>query len=156
MSYYRMRPPRNRQNLDNSCWAAAIASFSRVTAGVPVQRERELIDRFGVGSTGGLNGTQLGALRLYLALFGVRIDLEAMLVMPYGVEDKLHDSHVVLARQLSGSAWHAWLVYGIDNSVLYMDPRDGGYHAMNWSGGSFSSSRGYYLFWKPSSSGSGS
>lgn len=148
MGFYRARPPLNRQNLDDSCWAAALDSFSRATAGVPTLRERDLISKFGTGSTGGLNLANLERLRLALAVHGVRVELIYTLTMPYDLDDRLRRSLVVLARQIGPTSWHAWLVYGIDNWVMYMEPRTGSYEKKNWSRG-FASPGGYYLFWRP-------
>jgi hypothetical protein len=149
MSFYRARPPANQQNLTDSCWAAALDSFTRITAGVPTMRERDLITTYGTGPTGALDAAHLESLRTALRAHGVQIDLLPYLNMPYDLEDRLRKSHVVLARQVSGNDWHAWVVYGVDNYVMYMDPRDGAFHTLNWSAGGFVSGRGWYLFWKP-------
>jgi hypothetical protein len=125
MSFHRARPPRNRQNLDDSCWAAALDSFSRITA------------------------AQLGLLTTALSAHGVNVDLLPILSMPYDIEDRLRRSHVILGRHLGGSDWHAWLIYSVDNWLSYMDPRDGAYHSIHWASSGFVSPRGWYLFWKP-------
>lgn len=148
MAKYRSRPPSNKQNLTYSCWAAALDSFSRVTAGVPTLKEKDLIAAYGTGTNGALGAPGLARLKTALAAYGVRVDLLASLGLPYDIEDRLQKSHVVLARQVAGDDWHAWMVYGIDNFVLYMDPRDGVYHSVNWATG-LTSVRGWYLFWKP-------
>lgn len=149
MAMHRMRPPKNRQNLADSCWAAAFDSFSRVTAGVPRLRERDLIPTYGVGPTGGLNATNLATLSTMLAGHGVRQDLLPILTMPYDIEDRLRSSHVVLGRHLGGSSWHAWLIYSVDNYLSYMDPRDGDYHSIHWATWGFTSPHGWYLWHKP-------
>lgn len=149
MAFYRARPPLNRQNLTDSCWAAALDSFSRTTAGVPTMREPDLVTSFGTGTTGGLNGANLQRLTTHLGRHGVTVDLIHTLSLPYDIEDRLRLSHVVLARQVGATAWHAWLVYGIDNWVSYMEPRTGTYEKKYWAGGGFVSPAGYYLFWKP-------
>lgn len=150
MSFYRARPPLNRQNLTDSCWAAALDSFSRITPGVPTLRERDLITSYGVGTTGGLNGANLTRLKTELETrHHMKVDLIGTLSMPYDIEDRLKKSHVIIARQIGPTAWHAWLAYGIDNWVMYMEPRTGSYEKMNWTAGGFASVGGYYLFWKP-------
>lgn len=149
MAFYRARPPANRQNLADSCWAAALDSFSRINSSVPTLRERDLIRDYGTGATGGLNSAGLERLRTALTPHGILIKLMDRLVMPYDIEDRLRQSHLILARHLGGAAWHAWLVYGIDTWIMYMEPRDGGYHTRQWSMPGFSSARGYYIFWRP-------
>jgi len=148
MAKYRSRPPANKQNLTYSCWAAALDSFSRVTVGVPTLKEKDLIAAYGEGPNGALGASGLGRLKSALAAYGVRVDLLRSLDMPYDIEDRLQKSHVVLARQVAGDDWHAWLVYGVDNFLIYMEPRDGRYHSMNWGTG-LTSAKGWYLFWKP-------
>ena len=80
---------------------------------------------------------------------GVPLAFDSFPLMPYAVEDRLQNGHVILIRHIAGAAWHAWLVYGIDNRVIYMDPGDGNYHKMRWSSSRFTSGPGYYFFWRP-------
>ena len=150
MAFYRSHPPANRQNKPHTCWAAALDSFSRVTTVVPTLREKDLIATYG-DSTGALNNANLKRLGTKLADYGVRIDLVPVLSpMPDVLEERLRRSHVVLVFKLDKSIfWHAWVVYGVDNFIMYMDTNDGGYHKLNWTDGKFSSDGGVYLFWRP-------
>ncbi len=146
---YRARPPINRQNHPNSCWAAAIDSFSRINSGVPTLSERSLYAAYGDPARGyGLNAGGLARLTSMLSSHGVRVDLTASLVLPYDIEDKLQASHVVIMWNVGGSDWHANLVYGIDGStVSAMETRDGSYRSRPWS--HYVSGPGYYLVWRP-------
>lgn len=150
MSFHRMRPPLNRQDRADSCWAAALDSFSRVTHGMTRLHERDLIARYGTGTTGGLNAANLERLRAELAQQNVRIALITNPSMPYDIEDRLRLSHVVCAGQQNTTQWHAWLIYGIDSTfVMYMEPRNGTYGRVNWASSGFVSNGGYYMFWRP-------
>ncbi len=150
MAQYRMRPRKKKQALADSCWAATLDEFTRITAGVGHMSESGLVGTWGTGATGGLNAANLAGLHSStLALNAIELEFEASPVMPYAVEDRLETSHVILIRHISGTAWHAWLVYGIDNWVLYMDPRDGEYHRMYWASSHFTSGPGYYFIWRP-------
>lgn len=146
---YRARPPLNRQNHDNSCWAAAIDSFSRATSGVPTYRERDLYTTYGDASNHyGLNAAGLGRVRTEMARHGCRLDLVEYLSLPYDIEDRLQKSHVIIMWCVGGTDWHANLVYGIDNSTISaMETRDGSYRTRSWS--HYMSTRGQYLLWRP-------
>lgn len=148
MAYYRMRPPLIKQRLANSCWAAVLDSFSRVTKDVPRLRESELVSDFGLASNaGGLNATGVTNLTTRLATDGVSLQLIGTLSLPYDIEDRLRKSHVIAMYNVSGNDWHAWLVYGIDRYLIFLDPADGKLHSRPWVS-HFVSGRGYYLIWK--------
>src|SRR5262245_10198463 len=107
MSCYRARPPLNRQNPTDSCLAAALDSFSRITPVVPTLRELDLVTTYGVGATGGLNAANLARLKGDLeSRHHMKVDLIGTLSMPYDIEDRLKRSHVIIARQIGPTAWH--------------------------------------------------
>ena len=149
MSFYRMRPPLNKQDDDNTCWAAVLDSFSRVTGNVPNLNESDLVSRFGDGSQkGGLTPWRLFALTIYLRVYGLQVDLiDPYLPFKYEVEDRLRKSHVILMYNIKDADWHAWLVYGVDNWLCFMDPRTGEYSKMRLE--LFASTPGYYAIWRP-------
>jgi hypothetical protein len=147
---YRARPPLNKQNYKNSCWAAAIDSFSRVNSHVPTLREKTLAHRWGDPADGySVDGPQLGRMfESELRPHGCSLVVEASLVLPYTFEDKLENSHVVLVWQVPSSDWHAGLIYGIDNStVSYMETRVGKNVTESWS--HFFNPTGYVMIWRP-------
>lgn len=149
MAYYRLRPPKNQQDSIWTCWAAAIDSFSRVTPVVPSLKEKDLVASFGSPPYGALTPSKFSALQTKLAIWDVRCDL----IHPHDftdtvVEERLRESHIVLLRSLGSSdLWHAWVIYGIDNWLIYMDVEDGEYHKALWF--TVSSAKGYYLLWRP-------
>lgn len=148
--HYRARPPLEKQNHPNSCWAAAISSFSRISSGIPNYSERDLYTTYGDASKGyGLNAAGLERVRSRMASHGCRLDLvSGAICLPYDVEDKLVKSHVVIMWCVGGSDWHANLVYGIDNSTISaMETRDGSYRTRPWS--HYMSAPGQYLLWRP-------
>jgi hypothetical protein len=147
--HYRAKPPLNRQNHPNSCWAAAIDSFSRINSRIPTYRESDLYDEYGDAANGyGLNGANLTRLETEMARHGCRLDLVGTVCLPYDVEDKLVKSHVVIMWCVGGTDWHANLVYGIDNSsISAMETRDGTYRSRPWS--HYMSARGQYFLWRP-------
>jgi hypothetical protein len=147
--YYRAKPPLNRQNHPNSCWAAAIDSFSRINSHIPTYRERDLYTTYGDSARGyGLDATGLSRVKTEMARHGCRLDLIGYLSLPYDIEDRLKKSHVVVMWNVGGSDWHANLVYGIDNStVSAMETRDGTYRTRSWS--HYTSAQGQYLLWRP-------
>jgi hypothetical protein len=148
--HYRARPPLNRQDHPNSCWAAAISSFSRINSGIPTYAERDLYTTYGVASQGyGLNASGLDRVKNKMATHGCRLDLVSGLIcLPYDIEDKLVKSHVVIMWCVGGTDWHANLVYGIDNATISaMETRDGSYRTRPWS--HYMSAPGQYLLWRP-------
>lgn len=147
--YYRAKPPLNRQNHPNSCWAAAIDSFSRINTGIPTYRERDLYETYGDSANGyGLNAAGLNQVRARMATHGCRLDLTGFISLPYDVEDKLRQSHVVIMWCVGGSNWHANLVYGIDNATISaMETRDGSYQTRPWA--HYMSAQGQYFLWRP-------
>lgn len=150
MGYYKGRPPLNKQNLTNSCWAACIDSFSRATAGVPTYTESALIQSYGVGTNGGLNLSNLNKVQTELAKHRVKHDLISQSnFTPHLIEEKLKMSYLMLMyqTQINSTDWHAILVYGIDNWLIYMDPRKGTYEKTQIY--NMISLAGFYAFWKP-------
>ncbi|MGH9901371.1 MAG: hypothetical protein ACRD68_06045 [Pyrinomonadaceae bacterium] len=133
MSKYIFQPPSVKKKDEDSAWAAALNSFFRVTAGVVNTTQSELITAFGSSSGGlptflsdsrrGLNGLKTKLLTPQ----GVKVDRVGKLLLADAIEDNLHSSHVVLLHSFGPpphfGTWnpHAWLVYGIDNWIIYMD-----------------------------------
>lgn len=150
MGYYKGRPPLNKQNKTCSCWAACIDSFSRATAGVPTYTETSLIQTYGTGADGGLNVSNLVKVQTELAKHRVKHDLVSQSdLTPYWIEEKLKMSHLMLMyqTQVNSTDWHAILVYGIDNWLIYMDPRKGTYEKTQIY--NMISLDGFYGFWRP-------
>ncbi len=147
--HYRAKPPLNKQNHPNSCWAAAIDSFSRINSGIPTYHEKDLYLAYGVASSGyGLNSANLARLKTKMATHGCRLDLAGTICLPYDIEDKLLKSHVVIMWCVGGSDWHANLVYGIDNATISaMETRDGSYRTRPWD--HYMSAKGQYFLWRP-------
>lgn len=122
---YRQRPPRIRQSLQDSCWAAVIESWSTVTPRISRQQESALIGRYGEGPTGGITPAQkIPALARALQLqWG---GFEGPALDGY-LRAHLGRSHVFCAHR-AGRFQHAVLIYGYDgNNVHFMDPRNGTY-----------------------------
>lgn len=151
MGYYKGRPPLNKQNKDCSCWAACIDSFSRATPGVPTYTESSLIQSYGTGADGGLNLSNLLRLKTELARHKVKYEdaIPQSDLTPYWIEERLKSSHLMLMYQtkVKSNDWHAILVYGIDNWLIYMDPRKGTYEKTQIY--NMISLAGFYGFWKP-------
>jgi hypothetical protein len=147
---YRARPPLNRQNHSNSCWAAAIDSFSRINSSIPTMRESDLAPRW--GDAANAYGLTLPKLRSMvatdLAPHGCRLEETPSLSLPYDIEDKRATSHVVFIWAVGGTNWHAGVVYGIDDSTMsYMETRTGEYRSRAWS--FFANPTGYFQIWRP-------
>lgn len=148
--HYRAKPPLNKQNYNNSCWAAAIDSFSRVNSHVPTLREKTLAHRWGDPANGyAVDGPRLGVMfDAELKPHGCSLVVEPILTLPYDIEDKVIQSHVVIVWQVSRTKWHAGLIYGIDNStVSYMETNTGKNTTVRWS--SFFNPTGYVMIWRP-------
>lgn len=54
MTISRILPPLVAQTLDDSCWAAVLASWSRVDPRIPALHQADLVRRWGEGATGGI------------------------------------------------------------------------------------------------------
>jgi len=148
--YYCARPPLNRQNYGNSCWAAAIDSFSRANSFIPTLRESDLAQRWGEPAIQyGLSFNALnGLMSSTLSPHGCQKVFKQILLLPYDIEDKLRQSHVVLIWQVTMSEWHAGLVYGIDNrTISYMETRTGQLRVVAWN--YFLNPTGYHMIWRP-------
>lgn len=59
MSISRRIPPIVAQTLIDSCWAAALESFSRVAPHIPDHSQTALISSWGEGATGGGNAISM-------------------------------------------------------------------------------------------------
>lgn len=124
MSFSRRRPPLVRQTHADSCWAAVLESWSRVSGRFPDQRQSALIARWGEGPTAGI--TPLNKIPQIAAAFGLGWGGYPGTDLVGYLEQHLPDSHVFCAYS-RGSYTHAVLVYRFSDAgnVSYMDP-DGG------------------------------
>jgi len=141
MSKYLFKPRDIKKERPKSAWAAALASFFLATDGVSNTTQKEIIDTFGPGPLDPEGGLPLahrdpsrgldGLKTRLLIPQGVKVDSIGKLLLADAIEDKLHSSHVVLLHSFDPpprtGIWnpHAWLVYGIDNWIIFMDGATG-------------------------------
>ena len=146
MTISRRIPPLVAQTLIDSCWAAALESWSRVDPRIPDRRQEDLIQLWGEGPTGRITpATKIPviAAAMGLAWGGFRAeDLVSYL------QQHLRSSHVFCAYT-RGDYTHAVVIYRISDrgNISYMDP-DGGrdrWHPVSW----FTEHGPYALMRKP-------
>jgi hypothetical protein len=141
MSKYLFKPRGIKKERPKSAWAAALASFFMATDGVSNTTQSELIDAFSSADPadeGGLPVSHRDPARgldnlktKLLAPQGVEVDRIGKLLLADAIEDKLRSSHVVLLHSFDppppDNIWNpqAWLVYGIDNWIIFMDGATG-------------------------------
>ncbi|MGH7023613.1 MAG: hypothetical protein ACREEB_08495 [Caulobacteraceae bacterium] len=146
MFVHRHPPPIVAQTLVDSCWAAALDSWSQADPRIPHQPQAALISRWGEGADGGITPARkipiiAGALGLAWGGF----DRDGL--GPY-VYTHIQESCLFCAYT-RGSYTHAVIFYGLNDTVRhqgarvsFMDP-DGGHlrtHSLDWFG-----SRGPYV-----------
>lgn len=133
MSISRIRPPIVRQTHVDSCWAAALESWSRADPRIPRQHQEALVTRWGEGATGGI--TPAIKIPRIAATFGFQFGAFQPTDIVGYLEDHLPHSHIFLAYT-RGRYTHAVIVYRFSdrNNLSYMDP-DGGHdrsHYIDW------------------------
>lgn len=136
-THYRSLPPLETQETTWTCWAAAISSWSRVTAGRRAFSQSELREAYQTHDNGGLEPTcssdddtrcwpgVAGDLGIAFTVLRGR-DLTAQMIA-----DHLRDhGHVLLIYNLGPNASHAHVVYGVgypegdELRISVMDPWD--------------------------------
>lgn len=124
----RQPPPRIRQRLPDSCWAAVLESWSRVDARFRPLSEDPLVHDYGEGPTGGITPTT--KIPVLCEKFGLEHRVFLGQELRQYLQTHLPHSHVFCAYRRDGFA-HAVLIYRLSGQSLthvsYMDP-DGGYH----------------------------
>lgn len=117
MAFYRAYSPLCKQTLKNNCWAAALDSISRITPRLPYLDENSLVARYGdLTKDGCLNLPMLFAFSVERSRFEVRRDfVDKGTPIKSSLEERLRKSHIILIYNVSGSDWHAWVVYGLDD-----------------------------------------
>lgn len=125
MSITRRVPPIVAQTLVDSCWAAALESWSRVDPRIPDRQQAQLIQQWGEGPTGGI--TPASKIPPIAAAMGLRYGaFTAADLVPY-LSEHLPHSHIFCAYT-RGSYTHAVIIYRMSDrrNISYMDP-DGGH-----------------------------
>ena len=125
MNITRRLPPMVAQTLEDSCWAAALESWSRVDPKIRDVRQQDLIDQYGETDNGGITPvTQIPLIAQDLDLmYG---GFEADSLEGY-VRQHLPSGHLFCAYT-RGTFTHAVVIYRLSDrrNVSYMDP-DGGH-----------------------------
>jgi hypothetical protein len=127
MSVTRRVPPIVAQTLEDSCWAAALESWSRVDPRMPDRYQAALIDMWGEGDTGGI--TPVIKIPIISSALGLTYGGSAYApsaLVPY-LTEHLPTSHVFCAYTI-GDYTHAVIIYRLSDrgNISYMDP-NGGY-----------------------------
>lgn len=141
MSITRRMPPIVAQTLEDSCWAAALESWSRVDPRIRDTRQQALIDRWGEGSTGGI--TPVTKIPLIAEAFNLMYGgFESGSLESY-IRQHLPAGHLFCAYT-RGTFTHAVVIYRFSSrgNVSYMDP-DGGHD--RWKPLSWFLDRGPYV-----------
>ena len=133
MSITRHFPPIVRQTLQDSCWAAALESWSRVDPQITDVRQPALISRWGEGATGGI--TPAVKIPVIAAAYGLAWGGFPSSQLEGYLRSRLPGSHVFCAYT-RGRFTHAVLIYRLSGggNVSYMDP-DGGHdrwRSLDW------------------------
>jgi len=143
MTITRQVPPIVAQTLDDSCWAAALESWSRVDAGIADRRQADLIRMWGEGPTGGITPrTKIPVIARAMGLeFG---GFEGPLLEEI-LQDFLPKGHLFCAYQREEDYMHAVIIYRYSDrgNVSYMDPDNGG--SDRWQPLSWFEARGPYI-----------
>jgi hypothetical protein len=125
MNITRRMPPIVAQSLADSCWAAALESWSRVDPQINDVRQDALISTWGEGATGGITP----ALKIPRIAQAYHLGWGGFAPTAFEgyLRDHLRGSHVFCAYN-RGPFLHAVLVYRLSDrgNVSYMDP-DGGH-----------------------------
>jgi len=129
----RREPPIVPQELNDSCWAAAIESWSRVEPRIVRQSQSTLISRWGEGETGGI--TPNNKIPIISDALNLQWGGFAGSALGDYLTQHLPSSHVFCAYSISGFL-HSVMIYRFSESrnVSYMDPNGGSYRwrSLNW------------------------
>jgi len=126
---WRMRPPIRFQGSQNTCWAAALSSWSMVTKGVKKFKTKEDAIAYFKNIPGALSAQDSltipvggNALKQQLGLQSQLLKGPDLTVAKIGPMLKQSHLLVFFKNQAMGMS-HAVVVYGIDhNNICYMDP----------------------------------
>ncbi len=129
----RRLPPMVAQTLVDSCWAAALESWSRVDPRIPNRTQASLITTWGEGATGGI--TPAIKIPTISATMGLTWGGFAPSGLVPFLTTHLQNSHVFCAYT-RGRFTHAVVIYRISErgNISFMDP-DGGHdrsHSISW------------------------
>lgn len=132
----RLQPPRIRQALTDSCWAAVIESWSKMASAIPSQQESRLVSRWGEGATGGITpSTKVPQIANALGLAWGGFPGPAL---GGYLARELGSSHIFCAYP-NGIFAHAVLIYRLSDrgNVSFMDPATGQYRwrPLSWFAG---------------------
>ena len=145
---HRNRPPMVRQTLPDSCWAAALESWSRADprVGGGSLRQQELISRWGEGTTGGITPT--AKIPVIASSLGLQTPTGSFRYVTAFLERTLAGSYVFCVYFDAQSGYmHTVLVYGVENGrVTAMDPNVG--PARTWTCADFEAYGSYNVLYK--------
>jgi hypothetical protein len=127
---HRKPPPKVRQTMKNSCWAATLESWSRADSRIPTVTEAQMLHDFNPEGSqeGGINGdTVLDSIK---QRFGFKSGKFTASQFEENLLEHLPHSHIFCTIRLEAGS-HALLIYRLSGpkltTVSYMDP-DGGYY----------------------------
>ena len=132
-------PPDIRQRSSDTCWAAVLEAFCRVSPGRPQLSQDELLREYGSLSNSSLDRKiPLDGIRRLFAehRFGIEIEEVSHTYFAKTPASWCTNCRTVRYYRLLGTAtngWHLSLVYGIENNVVsYLNPdMEGGGHLKN-------------------------
>jgi hypothetical protein len=133
-------PPDIRQRSSDTCWAAVLEAFCRVTPGRPRLDQDELLRQFGKLSNSPLDRKiPLDGIRRLFSdhRFGIEIEEVSHTYFaktPAFLFQKLQTGPVIIGYwEPATNGWHLSLIYGMDKtSVFYLNPdMDGGGYLTN-------------------------
>jgi hypothetical protein len=133
MTISRRIPPMVAQTKLETCWAAALESWSLVDPLIPHRKQADLVRIWGEGAAGGI--TPQTKIPIIAAAMGLGWGgFQAVDLVPY-IQKHLPDSHIFCAYT-RGHFTHAVLIYRISDhgNISFMDP-DGGrdrWHPVTW------------------------
>ncbi len=125
MTISRRVPPLVAQTSEDSCWAAALESWSRVDPRIPDRHEKDLVRLWGEGPRGGI--TAATKLPVIAAAMGLTWGCYQPYDLVSFLEQHLPTSHVFCAYCRGGGFSHAVVIYRLSDrgNISFMDP-DGG------------------------------
>lgn len=141
MTITRRFPPIVAQTLTDSCWAAALESWTRVDPRMADRRQAALIQQWGEGPTGGI--TPAAKIPVIAGAMGLAWGgFDANGLVPY-ITQHLPNSHIFCAYTRGGFT-HAVMIYRLSDrgNISYMDP-DGGHD--RWKPITWFQARGPYV-----------
>ena len=129
---HRKPPPRVRQTSVNSCWAAALESWSRADSRIPTVTEAQMLHDFNPDGKleGGINGDTV--LDVISQKFGLQFRIcTAVDQLQKHLLDHLPHSHIFCTIRLAKNLSHALLIYRLSGpnltTVSFMNPSKGFY-----------------------------